>query len=777
MSWDDVRLRQILNLERSLTTLDRAIQLAQEVRVDISPDLFERLEKVRQKADRQLKRLHENRFEVAILGLEKAGKSSLMNAWLGEEIAPHADERCSYTTLELRPAATEEEQEFRVDYFTAAEFSEQVREKEASKAGLPESSSDFKTVNQELTEIYQLRSEIDRYIRQGHTTRKFRLFSEIREDVFSAVAKDKARARAAKRVTLRTTAMSFSRDVVFFDVPGFDSPVTLHREKAIEQARAVDAMIIAAKLDTPSPNNATVQIMKVAESEDSHVSLADKAFLALTRSDTTENARLLQERVDSHRKYWDAVAADRFVPVSSMARFADSVNCEPRTREIAKEARERLQKLGIDDGIDKLKDVVKNYIDHDRSRILERRCTGLASDAANLVDELFATLRPLYADDVAALEASSNESAEQKFNKWWTQEWQHIQSGYEKFHDEKIRCKTDVDGERALHPSFQALKEAYETNVDAELSDSVLLEREALKSKYQRELTGPGGVQQPGLAHSMIRRELHVDVMRGISSVARSLSVALNQLSNDMLDEMQRLLRLGKDVRVEMGAESSESKIRDYELGLSTLFLRWSRVAANLLVSVPQSDRGRAMGQFERDVLALGHFDPRTQTAQNITKGSGEENFEKAKSLLEIAELMGIVPPGTTKVVERAKPTIFGKPVAKPTPINGSRADDFDAVYQEIAQDLKSLRQLLKSAVFDAAGFIAYCDQELETIRGTFRRLENNEGRWHAKVKTAVWRRDPNIPFKLENLTADLERRKRVADLMTQLRAARMGTN
>ena len=48
------------------------------------------------------KKLVNNTFEVSIVGLEKSGKSTFANAFMGIDILPTKDERCTYTTTSIR---------------------------------------------------------------------------------------------------------------------------------------------------------------------------------------------------------------------------------------------------------------------------------------------------------------------------------------------------------------------------------------------------------------------------------------------------------------------------------------------------------------------------------------------------------------------------------------------------------------------------------------------------------------------------------------------------
>ena len=61
-----------------------------------------KLESLRKRSSSILQKLRSREFTVAVVGLEKAGKSTLGNALIKSEILPEYTERCTYTTTELR---------------------------------------------------------------------------------------------------------------------------------------------------------------------------------------------------------------------------------------------------------------------------------------------------------------------------------------------------------------------------------------------------------------------------------------------------------------------------------------------------------------------------------------------------------------------------------------------------------------------------------------------------------------------------------------------------
>ncbi len=62
---------------------------------------IEKFEKIVEKNKKYLHKLKSNEFEIAIVGLEKAGKSTFANALIENYILPSAPERCTFTATRL----------------------------------------------------------------------------------------------------------------------------------------------------------------------------------------------------------------------------------------------------------------------------------------------------------------------------------------------------------------------------------------------------------------------------------------------------------------------------------------------------------------------------------------------------------------------------------------------------------------------------------------------------------------------------------------------------
>ena len=67
----------------------------------INAEQIQKLSDISDKNQRFLYKLKSNEFEIAIVGLEKAGKSTFANALIENNVLPSAPERCTFTSTRL----------------------------------------------------------------------------------------------------------------------------------------------------------------------------------------------------------------------------------------------------------------------------------------------------------------------------------------------------------------------------------------------------------------------------------------------------------------------------------------------------------------------------------------------------------------------------------------------------------------------------------------------------------------------------------------------------
>ena len=161
-TWLETCAKQLIRLEKTSVLSDKLMTLSNKTGVDMSPEMLQKLEHEHDRLNRQLERLRANRFEVAVIGLEKAGKSALLNAWLGQEILPSARERCTFTSTEIWSAQTEQDQLLSIQYYSKDEISKlQVQRRDALASALlsdkekKEIQEDLDDTEKNLTAIHE----------------------------------------------------------------------------------------------------------------------------------------------------------------------------------------------------------------------------------------------------------------------------------------------------------------------------------------------------------------------------------------------------------------------------------------------------------------------------------------------------------------------------------------------------------------------------------------------------------------------------------------------
>jgi ribosome biogenesis GTPase A len=114
--------------------------------------------------NRTRRRLEQGEFRIAVVGLEKAGKSTFVNAWLGHDLLPSDTQRCTFTTTQLFSVLKPREQRLVVHTKSPEEFQSYIEE--LSKATEDESDAG-RRAREDLNTIEAHRASLDEVISVG----------------------------------------------------------------------------------------------------------------------------------------------------------------------------------------------------------------------------------------------------------------------------------------------------------------------------------------------------------------------------------------------------------------------------------------------------------------------------------------------------------------------------------------------------------------------------------------------------------------------------------
>lgn len=776
--WQTTCDQQRSRLEKTEILADKLDALSGKMQNELRPDIIDELSAERRHLERQLERLRAKRFEVAVIGLEKAGKSALLNAWLGQQILPSEDRRCTYTTTEIISVPTRQEQYLRIDYYRREEFEQLLSDKKAALAELKPNSREYKELDSDIQETEVSRNQIFQYIDQGNGSARpsFDDIDEISDTLYEAVAgapytdpvsgkreMNRSRPRAIKRIELATTTHLDldSKGIVFHDVPGFNSPVSKHREEAEQRMRDSDAIVFAKQMHMINLDECETNMLKIADID--RIPLEQKLFVVLTHADKAGDREQYDKWLDDHRNEWSTVPPQRLVPVCAIAHLAKG-RASGEVLRLGKISIETLQKFGVDDGIETLKQSIKTYIGSERSIVLRKRCDIIVSNYQKLAERILEELAPYHRD--LGDDFDEEDLYVKDFNKWWGTEWIGIKQAWLNWYESEIWQRKGPDAAAGEHEKLNELRAAYNTEVDRLFTNLQTARPEEMQRIYQAH----EGALAAKKAHFAIREKLHQEIQRELQvKLPHCLTGSLNTISQSIVDKASDLLFGIAGVDESLRGDQREWE-KQIQYGFETLFLRFGREAVDVFIRYPIDERQRILGEKEPEIRTLEAF----YKGGNNEKSNLGAYLRTGAWIIKAACEIGVLPPIISKSVRAVEKTSSfndllykSESATDHLPIDAESppkaAASFKEVSAEINEDLEALRDYLKNSVFHAAGFIAHSRQELERIKENFVRVEEQERGWDHLVRSAAKRDNSNIPFNTAKRLQDFRFRREVA--------------
>ena len=252
---------------------------------------------VRQKMlllDRESSRLRNPDLTIAFVGGFSAGKSSLVNAFLGRYLLPESTKVTTAVPTFVRSTAEDETAE--LHYLNEAEvesLGELYRKEIASLFQLPElENAPYTTLLEKVKPLAsegrgrRLVEQFQTYQEQRHRRKVDPRGKVVTTSIIQAqeMIRDETEAMFLDRVVLKVSNTQIPEDVVLVDLPGVSVPNPRHREITFrfvkEEAHAVVFVLMATRLFDKDE----IEIMELVRSGESRI--ADKTFWVLNRWDS-----------------------------------------------------------------------------------------------------------------------------------------------------------------------------------------------------------------------------------------------------------------------------------------------------------------------------------------------------------------------------------------------------------------------------------------------------------------------------------------------------------
>lgn len=760
MDWQEASAYYEAKLTDALNVQRHALNLANLPQTGISEDEKNVLIDEGIPAKKQLERLKKREFRIAVVGLEKAGKSTFVNAWLDCDLLPAKGDRCTFTTTQIFSVQADSQQVLTVKAKTPAQFAQLQSDLKLAAQTEENAKKDLETISRYATTLQQV-------IDEGNKEIPFSRLEDIKEPLQKYVA-DERFAHAVDEIWLYTNKLAHAEGIVFYDVPGLDSGLAKHIEESKEMLADCDAVIIVQMF--PSLRDAELKIIKFTAEGDRNVKVADKLFAFLSRIDSKKTPEAIKDHIDLAKADWIKQAnlpERRIVSGTAGSHLVLSgVASEQTLKEVGspEAVRQNLEGLtGVGDrdqlldqvtGIRKIKSRVNAYINTERVDVLKKRCEASISQILSTSESIRSAVSKRYSDNPEDAKRQEEDSKRISFAEWWEAKWEQILAELADYYDLNIRpsdrIHKNLDQLTACSKTQANFHSRYLAHVDELFS--VFKER----TKNRRELIFKQQSVVQFDSHKTNfdwREELYADISQMLQDISKELAIELRQEAIELVDYISSLMWNSPEVKLRL-IEDAEDYVETLNRSLSVLFLRFARPMVEALVRGPVDSEMRCsiVKRLGPDIEILDNYYSGESAEFKTLKRFANYGMKLLYDLTIREKVLGI-----QEIVE-----VVGQ-------VAQSALTPEELLVREVEADLKAVEVYLKEAIFEAAGFRQYCSQELDRLRDKF---INSQAVWSGVAMNEWLGENPlllsELPDNLKKLEVNLE----VSDRLRQLTAA-----
>lgn len=714
------RLDDVLTIRRYASNLARLHQVQQ---FGVKAEAGRLLQEEAEQAERQKKRLEKGEFRIAVVGLEKAGKSTFVNAWLGCDLLPAKSQRCTFTTTQIYSVRNETEQRLEINPKASHEFTQLCLELEAAIQG--QDKSQAAKAEQDLSTIRKYQHTLQSVIVEGDRRIPFMNLDDIKDDLRKYVA-DESYAHAMREARLYTCKLAEAEGIVFYDVPGLDSGLSKHIEESREMLTDCDAVILIQR--HPSLRGPEKDLIKFAREGDKHIGLEEKLFVFFGRIDSFPTHEAFRQDFETVIQEWREetnLSKDRIVGGSAGAHLILHAVADDETAKYVGSREDIAQKMNrvlmlnssVDElkqqtGIPEIKSRMNTYLNTDRVAIVERRCKAMINSIVGQAEEIYRLVSAHCPEDPAEAKKQQERDRRLAFTHWFNQKKRTMRADMHN-HFEKVDHSLQSN-------TLQTFRGRYEQVVKTKL-DALSYRQEAQRNILFGSCSNP--TFDPAEANFEWRKHLYVDVRQLINSVAEELAIELTHEARNIVEFMTGQLWGSAFVEKEVIGDIKVFESR-LQYSLKALFLRFVRPVAEALIRAPLNSERRKtiVNEMERDIDMIDNYYP----------DQGEEIYRNFKRYLRYGvrlltdeqlikkELNSKVQPLTA--ILKSLRAVTDKITGDSDEIRHKRE-----VVQEVEADLKALEYYLLNTIFNASGFRSFCQQEMENLRDRFYEMEQKD--------------------------------------------------
>ena len=433
-NWDESKRKFIEKLENTNNFFNEIFDKDKNGMV-IGLEEAGQLRKLQERNAKILKKLKNKEFTVAVVGLEKAGKSTVGNALIKLIVLPEYTERCTYTTTEIRAG---DKDEAIISFYSPDKFNTNF--KQMMQVVQYNGEANFITTNLDAFNNYwsAVRNDDSKQMLfnayDGNTVEDIRSIIKGKDVLRFLLGKhpqtfelgdnsEYARKEmnlyitgiqgynddgsvirsphpyAVENVVIHSTHLNEMSHIVLYDVPGFDSPTEMHKRQTEEMLSKADAIILVTNVgDRPNLTGTQLNMLRKVRDEDG-IKLSEKAFVFGNKLDSAGNEQRARDnmavlRNEAVNKY-QITSSERIVCGSAKAYLEkNEMFSEDELRRGRVNADKTLAEWNMSDGIDELNQKMQQYYDNDRFNVLKKRAEKTLVDTEQFLRKILDKYTP-----------------------------------------------------------------------------------------------------------------------------------------------------------------------------------------------------------------------------------------------------------------------------------------------------------------------------------------------------------------------------------------------
>lgn len=564
MNWQQDREKYIEKLEDSKKAIDYILHI-KETFLQFSEDNLEvEANRYKKQINRYIDKLKKDKFEVAIVGLEKAGKSTFANALMRANFLPEAKERCTFTTTIVEASNSDIAE---IEFFTKEEFVKKFNDlldyiefsgAKFDSLSLEDIENHLNALSQtdprryeeiarsdtldDINSIISKREALNEYL----GAKKLKLEGQnLKEDIKKYIVVEEI-ARAVKEISIKSSNLKALDNLILYDVPGFDSPTKLHKKQAIDKMIEADAILFVISVaDRVSFVKSQIDVLNSVQDEYGQ-SLSDKMIIFGNKIDVhiafDENGIDKDKSLSEIFEYQELLKNEllKYKIFNEKNLYFGSPLAYLEKEEVlnSKSSFSKMKILELESGIEEILKRLNEFFNYDRFNIL-----------VNILNKLIADVKLYLTDFLEAHRVDSDEES--------------LTGQMLNFVDEFWLPKRDTLIQKLNELSNEMNIRAYEIDglisqkISSEWIPKLLIDDNVINRHHNRLASGSIKTEQPEKVNVNLRDELYKKSVNGFIEICSTIAVEKN------IEVQEKIKELMSEVIFEGKRLPSQEAIRE----------------------------------------------------------------------------------------------------------------------------------------------------------------------------------------------------------------------